>query len=266
MENLENLFQYTSEQFDIVRHVLTFGAAAQAVGLVYFLTNSSKSSPQFRDASTISAVVMVSAFLTLANQYIHWETSFTYTGEFWVSSTSTFSNGYRYVNWMIDVPMLLTQLLIVLGLRGRRFRQTWGKLVVAGLLMIWLGYIGQFYESTNITNLYIWGSLSTIFMVYILYVLGNLLFRSSVTLDIPDRARYLLRLTFWLTLASWTLYPLAYIMADWYPTAWGMVLRQTLYTVADISSKVIYGVILSQICQLRSRQLEHQEAIQAPVV
>lgn len=35
----------------------------------------------------------------------------------------TFSNGYRYINWSIDVPMLLTQFLIALGLTGAFFQR-----------------------------------------------------------------------------------------------------------------------------------------------
>jgi hypothetical protein len=42
----------------------------------------------------------------------------------------------------------------------------------------------------------------------------------------------------------WKAYP------DW--GAWAAVMRQFLYTMADIFSKVIYGVLLTSVAQMRS--------------
>ncbi|RIV25551.1 rhodopsin [Fibrisoma montanum] len=245
MENMENLFSYTSVQFDVVRHILTLGVGAQVAGLVYFLTTANESSPRYRLSSTLSAVVMVSAALILLNQQINWSQAFTWDGERWNPSTTTFSNGYRYVNWSIDVPMLLTQLLVVLGITGRQFRRTFIGFVVAGLLMIYTGYVGQFYETTDIATMHIWGAVSTVFMIYICYLVGTSIFRAAQTMpgDTGSHARAI----FWLLILSWTLYPIAYAMPWLSPTADGMVIRQICFTVADITSKVIYGVMLSQL-------------------
>jgi len=51
----------------------------------------------------------------------------------------------------------------------------------------------------------------------------------------------------WLFLIAWTIYPIAYIMPAILPTADGVVLRQAIYTVADITSKVIYGVLVTKV-------------------
>ncbi|GEM_PF-5632367 len=53
------------------------------------------------------------------------ERSFSFDGERYVVGEQLFSNGYRYMNWSIDVPVLLIQLLIVLGVTGAAFRRTW---------------------------------------------------------------------------------------------------------------------------------------------
>lgn len=261
MENMENLFSYNSVQFDIVQHVLTLGVGAQLAGLVYFLTTAKESSPRYRLSSTLSAVVMVSAALILANQQLNWSQAFTWDGNRWNPSDSTFSNGYRYVNWSIDVPMLLTQLLVVLGISGRQFRRTFIGFVVGGLLMIYTGYVGQFYETTSITNMNIWGGISTVFMVYICYLVGTSIFTAARTM--PGNTGNQARAIFWLLIGSWTLYPIAYLMPWLSPTPDGMVARQILYTVADITSKVIYGVMLSQLATKLSALEGHQPAIAA---
>ncbi len=261
MENMENLFSYTSVQFDIVRNVLTLGVGAQLAGLVYFLTTAKESSPRYRLSSTLSAVVMVSAALILTNQQFNWSEAFTWDGNRWNPSTATFSNGYRYVNWSIDVPMLLTQLLVVLGVAGKSFRRTFIGFVVGGLLMIYTGYVGQFYETTSISTMHIWGAISTVFMIYICYLVGNTIFRAARTM--PGNTGHMARAIFWLLIISWTLYPIAYAMPWLSPTPNGMVARQVLYTLADITSKVIYGVMLSQLATKLSALEGYQPALDA---
>lgn len=261
MENMENLFNYTSVQFDIVRHILVLGVGAQIAGLVYFLVTAKDAAPKYRLSNWLSAVVMVSAGLILYNQQQLWDASFVWNGEVWERGTSTFSNGYRYVNWSIDVPMLLTQLLVVLGVSGTAFRKKFIGFVVAGLLMIWTGYIGQFYETNNLTNLLIWGAISTVFMVYIAYLVANSIFYGLK--DTPKEVHGRLRAIWWLLIISWTLYPIAYLMPWLAPTEWGMVTRQVLFSVADITSKVIYGVILGQVITIRSAKEGYEPAMRA---
>ena len=36
-------------------------------------------------------------------------------------------------------------------------------------------------------------------------------------------------------------------------TAWGVVSRQFIFTIADIASKVIYGIFLTQVASIRTR-------------
>jgi hypothetical protein len=133
---MENYFSYSPVAHDIVAHVLTLGYAAMIAGLVYFLATSQRSSPQYRLSSTLSAVVMASAFFELYQQFQVWDNAFVFNGEVWERGDTAFSNGYRYMNWTIDVPILLTQLLIVLGYTGLRFRRLWVQFVIAGLLMV----------------------------------------------------------------------------------------------------------------------------------
>ncbi len=54
-----------------------------------------------------------------------------------------FNDFYRYADWLLTVPLLLLELILVLGLSAAR---TWNlgiKLVVASVLMLGLGYVGE---------------------------------------------------------------------------------------------------------------------------
>jgi len=92
-----------------------------------------------------------------------WRSAFVYTDGLWRPTSDAFSNGFRYMNWSIDVPMLLLQLVVILGLTRKQASSYGTQFIIGGLLMIYTGYIGQFYEVTNLTLLFIWGTISTVF-------------------------------------------------------------------------------------------------------
>jgi bacteriorhodopsin len=271
MPNLENFLSFENWQYDLIRHLLQLTFAAFAAGFVYFLLSSREIEPRYRLSSTISAVVMVSAALEIGMLALDWSTAFSYSAEtgLWVRDPGhLFTNGYRYINWSIDVPMLLTQLLVVLGLTGAAFWRDWWRLALAGLLMIWTGYPGQFYESA-VAGLvegaswpfWFWGAVSTIFFVYILWKVGMLIGRPPEQMD-PDAYRNL-KYCWYVILGSWTLYPLAYAIPAFWPTGDGVVARQLLFTIGDITSKLVFGVMLGRVARLRSKQIGFVPALLA---
>jgi bacteriorhodopsin len=62
---------------------------------------------------------------------------------------------------------------------------------------------------------------------------------------------------------TWTIYPIAYIM----PALFGVgidsfvvVSQQVLYTIADITSKVVYGIMLNTVSTFLSTEAKFEEA------
>ncbi len=254
--NIENLFSYSMIEYQIVAQVLVLGFAAMAAGFVYFMATYRSVAPRFQVASVLGAIVMVSAFLLLLAQSMSWQSTFVLENDTFVRGENIFSNGFRYLNWLIDVPMLLLQLVIVLGITGLAARRLSFNFVGAGVAMILLGYVGQFYEVTNLTALWIWGGLSTVFYLVLLYLtwtqIGNAL------PNLPAPAAGTMKTIRWIFIVFWTLYPIAYIIPAFWPAAEGVVVRQILFTIADIVSKVIYGVLLTKVAMDISKQEGYQ--------
>ncbi|WP_299038424.1 bacteriorhodopsin [uncultured Pseudokineococcus sp.] len=251
--NVENEFSYNYFQYSIVDHVFTFGYAAMAAGLVYFLVTSSSSLPRYRLSSALSAVVMVSAFLELLVISLQWQRSFVWDGTAFVVGDELFGNGYRYMNWSIDVPVLLVQMLIVLGVTGVAFRRGVVLFVAAGLAMVYTGYVGQYYEVDRSAPFWVWGAVSTVFFAVILVLVWRTVYGNVERM--PAEVRPMVKAVFWLLAISWMLYPGAYLMPAIWDSADGVVARQITYTVADVTSKVVYGVLLSAIA-VRVSKLE----------
>jgi bacteriorhodopsin len=149
------------------------------------------------------------------------------------------------------VPLLLLQLVIVRGLAAAAAQRLGILFSGAGAAMIILGYIGQFHETSNLTALWIWDTVNTVFYAILLYLtwtqIGKALPRMS------DSAAGMMKSIRWIFLIFWTFYPIAYIMPAILPTAEGVVARQYLFTIADIVAEVTYGVLITKVAVDLSR-------------
>lgn len=248
--------------YQMSAHVLTVGYAVMLAALFYFVLTLKTVAPKYRISSVLSVVVMVSAFLLLFVQAQNWTNAFVFDAEsqryILGSSTDLFNNGYRYLNWLIDVPMLLFQILFVVTLTKSDFSSTRNGFFFSGTMMIVTGYIGQFYEVTDPTLFLIWGFISTIFFVHILILMKRVITEGKE--GAPASAQRYLGMIWKLFFVAWMLYPGAYLMP--YLFSFGLepalsetavVARHLTYTVADVASKVIYGILLTLAAQEMSK-------------
>jgi len=264
-ENYIGLEGISEMAFQMTAHVLTLGYATMLAGLFYFILTIKSVAPKYRISSVLSVVVMTSAFLLLFKQASNWENAFNFDptlGLYFLGAgndADLFNNGYRYLNWLIDVPMLLFQILFVVTLTKSKFSSIRNQFWFSGALMIITGYIGQYYEVTNLTAYFIWGAISTAFFIHILILMRRVIKEGKE--GIPEGAQKALSSIWTIFLISWFLYPGAYLMphllgffneAGLYNES-GIVGRQITYTVADVCSKVIYGVLLTVVAQKISK-------------
>ena len=267
------MFTISVESYEVVAHILTLGYAAMAASLLYFVLTKNSNMPRYRMSSVLSVVVMTSALLLLYTQQQSWQAAYQFTGEAYTlrEGAPLFTNGYRYLNWMIDVPMLLIQILFVAGIAGVAFKKYMVQFSTAGVLMIVTGYIGQFYEpgrlAGNLVPWLIWGFISTVFFVWVLILITRVIREGKKNMK-GSAAQKVFGAILPLFFISWFLYPGAYLMplllelgiADY---GFTIVAQQLTYTTADILSKVIYGVMLNVASTILSREQGFVEAGEA---
>lgn len=253
---------YSEMAYQLSAHVLTVGYAVMLASLLYFVLTIKTVAPKYRISSVLSVVVMISAFLLLYVQQQNWTQAMTFdpdSARYILSADSDlFNNGYRYLNWLIDVPMLLFQILFVVSLTKSSFSSIRNQFWFSGTAMIVTGYIGQFYEVTNPTLFFIWGFISTVFFVHILFVMKKVIDEGKE--GAPAKAKKYLGTIWTLFLVSWMLYPGAYLMPYLFSfslepslTESAVVARHITYTIADVSSKVIYGIFLTLVATEMSK-------------
>jgi bacteriorhodopsin len=164
-------------------------------------------------------------------------------------SKDAFNEAYRYVDWLLTVPLLLVEVIAVLALTAAVSKSLIMRLVPASAAMIALGYPGEIsdVQGTQIT----YGVLSTIPFLYILYVLfvelGKSLDRQpeGVAKSVAN-----LRL---LLIATWGVYPIAYMFNIWGTETQGsFVAVQVGYTLADVLAKCVFGLTILKIARMKS--------------
>jgi bacteriorhodopsin len=165
---------------------------------------------------------------------------------------NSFNEAYRYVDWLLTVPLLLVEVIAVLALTAAVSKSLIMRLVPASAAMIALGYPGEIATGADAQNTQvIFGVLSTIPFLYILYVLfvelGKSLERQPEGVAATvGRLRLLL-------IATWGVYPIAYIfniVGD--ASASSFVTVQVGYTVADVLAKCVFGLTILKIARMKS--------------
>lgn len=255
------------ELFELVSHVLTLGYAAMGASLLYFILTKNDNSPKYRPSSVLSVVVMVSAFLLLYAQQLSWNDAYVLSGNQYVPTGETlFTNGFRYLNWLIDVPMLLIQILFVAGIVGAAFKSYLRNFALSGVLMILTGYVGQFYEpgraAENVTLWLVWGIISTLFYIVVLVLITRVIKEGTANMK-GSKGQAIFAFILPLFYVAWTIYPVAYVMPlfiDQLGFGVAVASQQVLYTIADIASKVIYGVLLNIVSTILSEEEGFKQA------
>jgi bacteriorhodopsin len=245
-----NMIELSSTEWNIVYNVFSFGLVSMLACTVYTLVSQARVLPKYRNALVMSSMV------TFIAGYHYWRIF----NSFSESSTGTtvnisgkpgsFNEAYRYVDWLLTVPLLLVEVVAVLALAATVSKSLIMRLVPASAAMIALGYPGEI--STNQDQQIIWGVLSTLPFLYILYVLFVELTKS---LDRqPEGVVKTVKNLRLLLIATWGVYPIAYIlgMGAGDPSASQFVGVQVGYTIADVLAKCVFGLTILKIARMKS--------------
>ena len=231
--------------YSAVYNGLSLAVAAMLAGTLFFFFSRTQVGFKYRPALLVSALVTAIACYHYFRIFNSWVDAHSVLpgGQSYKLTDSSFNDAYRYMDWILTVPLLLVELVAVLGLSKIESRGLLSKLAFAAFLMIALGYPGEITKD-NTPVRFVWGFLSTIPFVYIQYVLFKQL-SESISRQ-PETVAPLIRGARLLIFASWGFYPLAYMI----PMIPNVSLRSTElgvqigYTLADIIAKVGLGVFI----------------------
>jgi len=253
---LQELPTLTPGQYSLVYNMFSFTIATMAAAFVFFVLSQKNLAPKYRISMMVSALVVFIAGYHYFRIFNSWEAAFVLNEAAGVYEFSgePFNDAYRYVDWLLTVPLLVVELVLVMDLPKGESGPLAFKLGLAAALMIILGYPGEVSGSEELFGARgFWGTASSIPFVYILYVLftglGDVIQKQSARVStLLSNARLLL-------LFTWGFYPIVY-MAPFFgwTGATSTVVIQVGYTLADIFAKAGYGVLIYNIAKAKSEE------------
>jgi bacteriorhodopsin len=152
----------------------------------------------------------------------------------------------RYADWLFTTPLLLLDIALLAGAD----RNTIGALIGLDAFMIITGLVGALTPQP--TFRYVWWTISTIALVFILYFLYVNLGRAAAEKDEDTQATFnVLRNVI---LVLWSVYPILWLVGTEGLGLVGLYGETLLFMVLDVLAKVGFGFIL-----LRSRAILGEE-------
>lgn len=237
-------------EYSLVYNAFSFTIAMMGAATIFFFLGRGQVSRDYKTAVTITGLVTLIAGYHYFRIFNSWDAAYVVTGNT-VKPTGgpEFNDAYRYVDWLLTVPLLMAELVLVMRLPAA---ETWKKgtrLGVLAALMIILGYPGEIASSYGVRWLF-W----VLAMIPFLLIVSDLFIglRESIAKQ-PQNVRGLVNAARWLTVLSWAFYPVVYVFPMiGFSGGAAETAVQVGYTIADIVSKVGLGMLVYVISVRKS--------------
>merc|ERR1711871_635211 len=165
-----------------------------------------------------------------------------------------FNDAYRYMDWLLTVPLLLIEILLVMKLDDATFSSKAWNLGVGSALMIASGYYGELVVTGDLTPRWACWFFSMLFFLYIVYEL--LVGLSAATASEADPVvAGKIKTAQVMTVISLCTYPVVYLFPMLgIEAATAVVSIQLGYCVSDIISKCGVGLVIYKISYCKSQK------------
>ena len=236
-------------QYSLVYNAFSFAIAVMGAATVFFFLSRSQVAPPYRTAITVTGLVTLIALYHYVRIFASWEGAYILVDGSMKLTDVRFNDAYRYVDWLLTVPLLLVELILVMRLSASETRAKATKLGLLAALMVVLGYPGE--VSADPGTRWLWWSLAMVPFVLIVYDLFIGL-KASIETQ-PKEVRSLVSAARTLTVVSWLFYPVVFIFPMIGFTGGSATTAvQVGYTVADIVAKAVFGVLIYMIAMRRT--------------
>jgi len=234
------------DEFNLVYNAISFAIAAFGASTVFFLLQRSQVSPAYKTALTLSGLVCLITTYHYLRIFESFNSAYVLKDGLVMQTGMQFNNAYRYVDWLLTVPLLLLEFVLVLRLPHAETYKKGLALTLAAAFMVILGYPGE--TLTIGFAKVIWWVLAMIPFSYILYEMIKGVGASIKTQ--PSVVQPLFKKTRLLIILSWSFYPLVYILPLFGLSAFVSI--QVGFTVVDIVAKSVFGILIYIIAQRKS--------------
>ncbi|WP_162419097.1 bacteriorhodopsin [Cyclobacterium roseum] len=218
---------------DPVAITFFIGYMAMFASAIFFIVERGSVDGKWKTSLLVSALITGIA----AVHYYYMRDFYLETGQ---SPTA-----FRYVDWTLTVPLMCVEFYLLtkpFGAKGG----TLFKLIVASLIMLVTGFIG---ETSGIENNVMWGILSTLGYLYIVYeVFAGDVAKLAKTSQSPALSKAMFLLKIFITL-GWSIYPIGYMVlpGNLLSGAFEVSSIDLFYNLADAINKIGFGLVIYSV-------------------
>jgi bacteriorhodopsin len=170
----------------------------------------------------------------------------------------------RYIDWTLTVPLMCVEFYLLLKPAGAKASFMW-KLILASVLMLVAGYIGEAFVPLNAdgtagegatTHSVLWGVISTVGYVYVLYSAWAGEAKQLAATSSSETVQKGIQALAWFVLAGWAIYPIGYMCmpGGWLSSVFQPNDINLFYNLADAINKIGFGLVVYNIAITESKK------------
>ena len=227
--NLLSMLPIATDNY--VAFTFFIGTMAMMAASVFFFFELSNTAPEWRTSILVSGLI---TFIAAVHYYYMRDYNLS-TGE-----SPIF---FRYVDWILTVPLMCVEFYLITKKAGAKINLLW-KLIFASVIMLVTGYFGEAVDKGHAA---IWGLLSGLAYFYIVYEvwMGDVAKLSKGSTPAVQKAvGSLLKFV----VVGWAIYPLGYMIGtadgQWYSFMAGWASMDIVYNIGDAVNKIGFGLVI----------------------
>ncbi len=211
---------------------------------VFFFIERDRVSAKWKTSLTVSGLVT----LVAAVHYF-------YMREVWVA-TGTSPTVFRYIDWLITVPLLMIEFYLVLSAIAKVPGGVFWRLLIGTVIMLVGGYLGE-AGYMAVLPAFIIGMAGWAYILYEIF-LGQA-GRMNAEMA-PPAVQSAFKLMRWIVTIGWAIYPIGYFFGYFTgssPAASANALN-IIYNLADVLNKIAFGIIIWMVAVSETDRLQSE--------
>ena len=220
----------------ITQAFFMLGFVAMAAGTLYFVLERGDLKHEHRIAATYAGAI------TFIAAIMYWIMT-DFVGFFDQTAGDVGATmPFRYIDWLLTTPLLLVEFGLIVAIAGAATKGFVTRLVIAYLIMIVTGYLGEVGEPGSANN-WIMFIISSVAWVYIVYAVFHV-----KTDGMPSYAANAVKVMRRFVMFGWAIYPIGTSIEEFMTLSGADVtaaagLAAIVYVIADVLNKVGFCMV-----------------------
>ena len=242
MENLLSILPVLATDLSLVDFTFWIGFAAMLAATMFFFSAMNLVADKWKTSMLVSALITGIAAL----HYYYMRNA---------AMEGNITTAYRYVDWILTVPLMCVEFYLILKVAGATKKLLW-TLIGASVVMLVTGYFG---EAVYVESAAMWGLISGLAYFYIVYLI---MFGEAKALATKAGGNVLNahNMLCKFVLIGWAIYPLGYMIGtasgQWYSFMGNLGIdMNVVYNIGDAINKIGFGLVVYSLAVASSKEV-----------